>query len=343
MAETDGNPVLPDVTFNAADVIHSPIKSSTVDSQSQSRVDETYPEGGSRAWISVTGSLCAMMCCFGLMNTIGTFQAYIASHQLNAYSASDVGWIFGLYLFIAYFSGIQTGPWFDAQGPKWLMVVGTTCLVASMMLLSVCTRWLTFLLGLHSLAPTVSFWPATDCEPRLLPILARILNTGWPWYLNDIEPCHRVHWPLLQPTSRIGLRNRKLRRFHWWDSLPVDALVSLRNCWLWMGNSSAWLHVSVSPYHCDYLNRVPFTTQTVVTTECPSRSDDVHGYYIRHYDRRYIYGRIGSVCSSQLSDFVRVSCEHTTALCLPITDHTECWFILRTVGARTSCGQDRKI
>ena len=72
------------------------------------------------------------------MNTIGTFQAYIVQDQLSSYSAADVGWIFGLYLFVAYFSGIQTGPLFDAQGPKTLMVTGSTCLVATTFLLSLC-------------------------------------------------------------------------------------------------------------------------------------------------------------------------------------------------------------
>ena len=100
--------------------------------------EESYPEGGVRAWLSVFASFCGMLCCFGLMNTIGTFQAYIVQDQLSSYSAADVGWIFGLYLFVAYFSGIQTGPLFDAQGPKTLMVTGSTCLVATTFLLSLC-------------------------------------------------------------------------------------------------------------------------------------------------------------------------------------------------------------
>ena len=102
------------------------------------KYDESFPEGGPRAWLSVLGSLCGMMCCFGLMNTIGTFQTYIVHNQLRSYSTSEVGWIFGLYLFLAYFSGIQTGPLFDAQGPKVLMIARSTCLVVSMLLLSFC-------------------------------------------------------------------------------------------------------------------------------------------------------------------------------------------------------------
>ena len=105
-----------------------------------------YPEGGLRAWLSVFGSLCGMTCCFGLLNTIGTFQAYISMHQLKDYSSADVGWIFGLYLFVAYVSGIQTGPAFDSHGPKWLMLGGSVCLVGCMMLLSLCESQSSFAL-----------------------------------------------------------------------------------------------------------------------------------------------------------------------------------------------------
>ena len=100
----------------------------------------SYPEGGIIAWLSVLGSLCGMICCFGLMNTIGTFQAYISRNQLKSYNQADVGWIFSSHLFIAYFSGSMTGSLFDAQGSKILMACGTVCLVACMFLLGVCER-----------------------------------------------------------------------------------------------------------------------------------------------------------------------------------------------------------
>ena len=145
MCDINEDPMQLNVTLHSCDGKYCHGKPSVVDKEPNSKLDETYPEGGGRAWLSVAGSSCAMICCFGSMNTIGTFQAYIASDQLRAYSASDVGWIFGLYLFLAYSSGIQTGPWFDAQGPKLLLILGTIFLVASTMLLSVCTSWWTFL------------------------------------------------------------------------------------------------------------------------------------------------------------------------------------------------------
>ena len=101
---------------------------------------EHYPEGGRAAYISLFGCFCAWMCAFGLMNTIGTFQAYLGTHQLAEYSEADIGWIFGLYLFMAYCCGVQTGPIFDAMGPRWLTVAGSICLVLSMFLLGACSR-----------------------------------------------------------------------------------------------------------------------------------------------------------------------------------------------------------
>lgn len=80
------------------------------------------------------------MCAFGLMNTIGTFQAYLQTHQLAQYTEAEVGWIFGLYLFMAYCCGVQAGPIFDAVGPKHLTAAGSICLVASMFLLEACHR-----------------------------------------------------------------------------------------------------------------------------------------------------------------------------------------------------------
>lgn len=101
---------------------------------------ESYPEGGRAAYLSLFGCFCAWMCAFGLMNTIGTFQAYLGTHQLAGYSEADIGWIFGLYLFMAYCCGVQTGPIFDAIGPRWLTVAGSVCMVLSMFLLEVCSR-----------------------------------------------------------------------------------------------------------------------------------------------------------------------------------------------------------
>lgn len=80
------------------------------------------------------------MAAFGLMNTLGTFQAYLQTHQLAQYTEAEVGWIFGLYLFMSYCCGVQGGPIFDAMGPGHLTAVGSICLISSMLLLGECLR-----------------------------------------------------------------------------------------------------------------------------------------------------------------------------------------------------------
>jgi hypothetical protein len=92
----------------------------------------TYPEGGREAWLVVFGSFAGMMASFGFMATIGVFQEYLTSHQLEKYSESTVGWIFSVYVFLSFFGGLQVGPVFDINGPrmlpcrKLLFGVGTT-------------------------------------------------------------------------------------------------------------------------------------------------------------------------------------------------------------------------
>lgn len=70
---------------------------------------EEYPEGGRQAWLVVFGSWCAMTACMGLLNAMGALHAWISDHQLEEYSASQVGWIFSVFTFFLYFGGAQNG------------------------------------------------------------------------------------------------------------------------------------------------------------------------------------------------------------------------------------------
>lgn len=67
----------------------------------------TYPEGGLSAWLVTAGAFASMTAGFGVMNTIGVFQAYLSTHQLEAYPESTIGWIFSVFTFMAFFCGIQ--------------------------------------------------------------------------------------------------------------------------------------------------------------------------------------------------------------------------------------------
>lgn len=89
---------------------------------------------------------------FGLMNSVGIFQAYLANHQLSEYDESTIGWIFSLYTFLAFFCGLLIGPFFDVHGPQLLILGGNILLVASMFLLSVCSAFWHFLIVFGVLA-----------------------------------------------------------------------------------------------------------------------------------------------------------------------------------------------
>ena len=105
-----------------------------------------YPEGGFQAWFCVFGSFCGLMSALGMMNTIGTFQAYLSENQLSGQSESAVGWIFGVYAFLSFFCGIQIGPFFDAKGPRIPVALGSVLILATYLLLGVCTAYWHFLM-----------------------------------------------------------------------------------------------------------------------------------------------------------------------------------------------------
>ncbi|KAK1768799.1 riboflavin transporter MCH5 [Phialemonium atrogriseum] len=107
---------------------------------------ETYPEGGRRAWLVVLGSWLALFSSLGLMNILATFQAYITTHQLAGHDDGTTGWIFSVYTFLCFFLGIYIGPIFDKYGPRWLIFAGTVSLAISLMLLSICSQYWQFLL-----------------------------------------------------------------------------------------------------------------------------------------------------------------------------------------------------
>ena len=123
----------------------------------------TYPEGGKEAWLCVLGSFCGLMAALGMMNTLGTYQAYLSTHQLAGQSESTIGWIFGIYAFLSFFCGIQIGPIFDAKGPRWLVLAGSVLMLVSHLIMGVCTKYWHFLLVIGvvgGLGTSLVFTPA---------------------------------------------------------------------------------------------------------------------------------------------------------------------------------------
>lgn len=97
------------------------------------------------------------------MNTVGTYQAYLSTHQLVNYNESTIGWIFGIYAFLAFVAGVQVGPIFDAKGPRWLVLAGSVLMMATYLLMGVCHQYWHFLVVIGVMGGLGSSLVFTPC------------------------------------------------------------------------------------------------------------------------------------------------------------------------------------
>lgn len=139
---------------SAFSVVEPPLDLSTITSHAHVPLttDDTFPDGGKQAWSVIMGSFCLLMASYGLMNSVGVLQNYFADHQLSRYSASDVGWIPGLFVFLGLSMGVQVGPIFDRYGPTGVVSAGTLFYVVALVLLAECTQYWHFVLTFGILA-----------------------------------------------------------------------------------------------------------------------------------------------------------------------------------------------
>ncbi|KAK5947144.1 hypothetical protein PMZ80_001291 [Knufia obscura] len=110
--------------------------------------EDTFPEGGLRAWLVVIGACLCLFPSFGFMVSIGPVQDYLIQHQLRNYSARDVGWIPSVFVYLSLALGIWVGPLFDRYGPRWLAMIGSTGYIVMMFLLAECKVYYQFMLCL---------------------------------------------------------------------------------------------------------------------------------------------------------------------------------------------------
>jgi hypothetical protein len=66
---------------------------------------DSFPDGGVEAWLVVLGAWCALVCTFGLINSVGVFEQYYVSGPLKEYNQSTVSWILSALLFLQIFCG----------------------------------------------------------------------------------------------------------------------------------------------------------------------------------------------------------------------------------------------
>jgi MFS family permease len=143
-----------------------PIDSPALDPATHKSMDEhgtIYPEGGLTSWLVVFGSFAGLVGSLGLLNTIGTFQAYLSTHQLKDYSDGSIGWIFGVYVFLTFFCGVQIGPVFDAKGPRLLVLSGSFLIMVAMIAIGFCSEYWHFMVVfgiINGLGTSLIFTPA---------------------------------------------------------------------------------------------------------------------------------------------------------------------------------------
>lgn len=82
------------------------------------------------------------------MLAIGVIQSYLQLHQLDAYSARDIGWITGMLTFLALLLGIQVGPILDVYGSRYLAPASAITVSGMFFLLAECKVYWHFLLCL---------------------------------------------------------------------------------------------------------------------------------------------------------------------------------------------------
>ncbi|KAL7279566.1 hypothetical protein ACG7TL_005966 [Trametes sanguinea] len=109
--------------------------------------DDSFPDGGAAAWLTVLGAFLALFCSFGQLNSFGTFQTWYAEHQLSHLPPSTIAWIGSLQLWVFFFSGAFVGRLFDAQGPRLILLFGSLILVFGTMMTSISTQYYQYVLA----------------------------------------------------------------------------------------------------------------------------------------------------------------------------------------------------
>ncbi|EGV65119.1 hypothetical protein PSN45_005098 [Yamadazyma tenuis] len=110
-----------------------------------------YPDGGRNAYLAVIGSFFGSVTCLGLVNAIGSVQAYVSSHQLSGMTTFSISWIFSIYLSLSYALGLAIGPIFDHHGSQAILVFTTVFVFAGLMGAASSTQMYQFVLSFVSL------------------------------------------------------------------------------------------------------------------------------------------------------------------------------------------------
>ncbi|KAK4694900.1 hypothetical protein P7C71_g2757, partial [Lecanoromycetidae sp. Uapishka_2] len=123
----------------------------------------SFPDGGAKAWLAVSGAFCCLFCSFGWINAIGVFQTYYETGPLSSYSPSTISWIPALEVFMMFAGGPIWGKVYDNYGPRYLLLAGSFLHVFGLMMASISKEYYQFLLSQGICSPigaSLIFYPA---------------------------------------------------------------------------------------------------------------------------------------------------------------------------------------
>jgi len=78
--------------------------------------DESYPEGGLRAWLVAAGVACILFATLGWTNSFGVFFPYYQKNQLSSETPDRIAWIGSVQVTLTFATGVIGGPTFDRYG-----------------------------------------------------------------------------------------------------------------------------------------------------------------------------------------------------------------------------------
>ncbi|PWI72413.1 monocarboxylate transporter [Purpureocillium lilacinum] len=134
-------------TKNEDSCMHLELQTDSTHDATMVAGESPFPDGGTKAWMTVLGGLIAFTTSIGYLSSFSIFQSYYSIVTLPDYSADQISWIGSLQLWGCFFFGILSGGMSDAFGPRVPVALGGFLLVLGTMMSSISTRYYQFMLS----------------------------------------------------------------------------------------------------------------------------------------------------------------------------------------------------